>query len=64
MNGRVGRPPGGERPAPALSWRGEVDERAGRMPAPQRARRPRYVGRVGFHFQVAQPLQFALALCS
>jgi len=33
---------------------GEVYECAGRMPAPQPARRPRYIGWTGFHFHVAR----------
>jgi hypothetical protein len=34
----------------------EVQEGAGRMPAPQRARRPRYERRIGFYFYVVHPL--------
>jgi hypothetical protein len=38
-----------------IETEGEVHEGAGRVPARQRARRPRYIRWVGFHFHVAHP---------
>ena len=38
-----------------IETEGEVYEGAGRMPAPQRARRPRYIGWMGFYIHVASP---------
>jgi hypothetical protein len=41
----------------SIETENELEEGAGRMPAPQRARRPRYVPRyvrgIGFHFYLA-----------
>ena len=42
-----------------IETEGEVYEGAGRMPAPQRAGRPRYIACMGFHFHVVRPRNLA-----